>query len=108
MVRIVDVYEFLKSYPFNKVDEEIYLSIEDKFFNENSGSYRISIQKGIVNITRINEEKGIQCSIQQLSSICLGFKRPKALFDNQLIFGNEKDINKMERIIPIKIGRAHV
>jgi len=100
MARIVDVYEFLKNYPFNKVEEEINLCVEDEFYEENSSCYRITLQHGEVDIIKTNEIKGINCSIQQLTSICLGFKRPKNLYDNQLIFGDEKEIKKLENLIP--------
>lgn len=107
MARIVDVPTFLEAYPFQGHGEvlELSLAIQDDFFPENSGIYQLSCNGGNVNITRskMTETQGdIHCSIQQLTSMLIGFKRPLELYELGLITGKRTKIEQLERIVPSK------
>lgn len=105
MARIVDVFEFLKHYPFhNGGIEPLKLHVEDSFLPENNGIYQLT-QNGVeTNVTfaqdTYNNQEVIQCTIQNLTSIMMGYKRPMELYDLGLLIGEREQIEQLERIIP--------
>lgn len=107
MARIVDIHAFLKQFPFTSNHESITLHIEDTFFPENTGTYQLRQNGDATNITFINDKPtmraasaSIQCSVQKLTSMCLGYSRPMDLSETGLIEGEKSEIEKLERIIP--------
>ncbi|MFD1039122.1 enhanced intracellular survival protein Eis [Virgibacillus byunsanensis] len=103
MARIVDVFNFLKNYPFlNSEGKPVVLHIEDSFLPENSGTYQLT-QAGLetkVTTLKATNESGITCTIQTLTSIFLGYKRPIELYDIGFLQGGKKDIEQLEQLIP--------
>jgi len=105
MARIVDVLPFLEKYPFN-VDNNVsrlFLQITDDFFAVNNGLYQLIFDDNNVNVLREDQVAAsnvICCTIQQLTSLLLGFKRPLELYNLGLIKGNFEQINQLEHIIP--------
>lgn len=98
MARIVDVKAFLEEYPFLG-DSKLTLTVEDDFFPENSGSYRLGCGDGI-NVAYSDEP--IQCSIQVLTGMLLGYKRPSDYYQVGLLKGGEQAIEQLEELIPRK------
>lgn len=106
MARIVDTQAFLKQFPF-KVEQEVLstslsLFVVDAFFPENNGTYTLSQTDHDINVTQqVNEQaQGIRLSIQQLTVMMLGYKRPLALLDAGLIEGSRAEIELLEKLIP--------
>ena len=108
MARIVDVNAFLKQYvsQLRLKDISLPLYVLDDFVSENSGTYYLKevdgkmdviYQKGIV-----ENNKGISCNIQQLTTMFFGYKRPMELYQLGLIGGNNEDIKNLEELIPSK------
>ncbi|RKQ32282.1 GNAT family N-acetyltransferase [Oceanobacillus halophilus] len=107
MARIVDVSAFLNQYIYQNSTKSfsLLLRVEDTFFSDNSGDYILEQTNGQVHVTRAAETKNqvaIQCSIQQLTSMFFGYKRPRELYDMGLISGNSNDIDQLDQIIPYK------
>lgn len=104
MVRIVDAFEFLKQYRFTEVDGVVHVHIEDDFLPENNGTYQIRTENGQTTVTKTTshqvEDMDIQCSVQQLASICLGYKRPPALYEQGFINGDKEVITQLDKMIP--------
>jgi len=105
MARIVDVFGFLKAYPFiDGSAESVTLHVDDAFLPENNGVYQLSQFGPNTNITYLQptfrQESGIYCSVQQLTSMLMGYKRPFALYDAGLINGNSETIERLEKVIP--------
>lgn len=105
MGRIVDVYEFLKLYPFVNYGAtfSIELSVTDDFFQENTATYTISFHNGNLKVSKnknYTSKEAIHCSVQSLATLLLGFKRPKELYTIGMIEGQDADICKLEKIIP--------
>lgn len=105
MARIVDVQSFLEIYPFKASNHEVKFSIHvyDEFFPENSGIYQLTIVGSEVNIlydNKGNVSSDIQCTIQQLTSLFLGFKRPTELYNLGLMKGDFESISQLEQVIP--------
>src|SRR5699024_6001900 len=84
MARIVDVHTFLKQFPFTEGGEQITIHVKDDFFPENTGTYQLQLNGANTNVTFINGkhvQSGIHCSVQKLTSMCLGYIRPMELFE---------------------------
>ncbi|MFB4170032.1 enhanced intracellular survival protein Eis [Virgibacillus sp. JSM 102003] len=106
MARIVDILEFLKQYPFHNGDTQL-LSIHaaDSFLPENSGVYQLRQIGSETKVTHLLDGKpriqdGIHCTVQYLTSMLLGYKRPMELYHLGLIQGNQEQIEQLEQIIP--------
>ncbi|HLQ71021.1 MAG TPA: GNAT family N-acetyltransferase [Bacillota bacterium] len=106
MARIVDVHAFLKQFPFAKGEEQITLHVDDDFFPENTGTYHLHRNQEGTSVTFINGDKkqttGIHCSVQKLTSMCLGYIRPLTLLEMGLIQGRKSDVGKLDKIIPVQ------
>ncbi|WP_339230495.1 GNAT family N-acetyltransferase [Oceanobacillus sp. FSL K6-2867] len=107
MGRIVDVPNFLKSYPFNEdlPDATLLLHVKDHFLPENSGSYDINVEKGSIRIFRSDSDtyktEGIHCDVQQLTSILLGYRRSHELAKIGLIQADTNTLDILEKLIPV-------
>lgn len=103
MVRIVDVEAFLQQYPFREVEkmESFSITVEDEFFQENEGIYQISTKQEVVkNSGRTKRDWNINCSIQMLSMVMLGYKRPEELWDLGLISGDRQAVVLLDKLVP--------
>ncbi|MEC5425989.1 GNAT family N-acetyltransferase [Virgibacillus sp. C22-A2] len=111
MARIVDVENFLKQYPF-EINEDLarslplLLHIEDSFLPENSGVYELKYTNKGVSVTFLEDvdqcKAGIHCTIQLLTSLLLGYKRPMELYQAGLLQDELADIKRLEQLIPIQ------
>ncbi|GGJ98560.1 acetyltransferase [Lentibacillus kapialis] len=105
MARIVDVHAFLQAYPFIKeLTEAVTLHITDDFLPENNGDYQLSRTETGINVTcmpwNIRQDEGIDCSVQQLTSMLMGYKRPFELYAADLLRGRWEQVHQLENIIP--------
>jgi predicted acetyltransferase len=103
MARIVDVFSFLKQYPFRKSgqDRELMINVEDAFFPENNGAYKLTEDRTGVDVEKVlNDGTGIHCIVQLLTSMFLGYKRPLELYEADLIRGKVEEIEQLEELIP--------
>lgn len=101
MARIVDVWGFLNQYPLKKnvSPENVLIHVVDDFFPENSGTYLFGNE---VKIKKVTEDVayGVHCSVQLLTAMLLGYKRPSELYELDLIQGLPEEIKKLEQLIP--------
>ena len=107
MARIVDVPTFLNKYPFEKVpDLSLDLIVYDDFLPENSGVYVIKQMNGITEVffgeKAVEEEHTIHCTVQQLTALMFGYKRPLELSRAGLIEGDDEAMEQLEKLIPVK------
>ncbi|GAA0597233.1 GNAT family N-acetyltransferase [Virgibacillus siamensis] len=105
MARIVDVRRFLEQYPFQPVNNQPLpaLQVEDAFMPENNGTYQLMKSGDKTDVTCLKTSTGedaIQCTVQQLASMLMGYKRPMELYQTGLIFGSQKQLEILEQIIP--------
>ncbi|WP_413301521.1 GNAT family N-acetyltransferase [Bacillus sp. 1P10SD] len=106
MARIVDVEECLRKFEFNSETEPVFLHLEDTFAPWNNGSYLI----GHDQLKVFKEKNGSQCvqppkrgihlSINDLSAIIFGYKRPLELYQMGYLKGSEEEVQKLERMVP--------
>ncbi|WP_174615431.1 GNAT family N-acetyltransferase [Virgibacillus ihumii] len=103
MARIVDVQRFLEQYPFELSDHQVLpaLQIEDDFLSDNNGTYQLTRSgTGVSCLKTSTDRKTIQCTVQQLISMLMGYKRPTELYQTGLISGPPEQLQILENIVP--------
>ncbi|MDQ0198463.1 GNAT family N-acetyltransferase [Neobacillus ginsengisoli] len=106
MARLVDVEACLIKFPFLQENETIFIHLEDTFASWNNGSYligngEIRAFKGKTGSQCVHPpKKGIQLTINSLSAILFGYKRPMELYEMGYLKGLESEVEKLEKIIP--------
>ena len=105
MARIVDVEKFLETYPFDEPNFHIRFSIIDRLVDWHNGIYDISSTDWKVKITKVAQndkpEITLQMSIQTLTTMLLGYKRPKYLEKIERLKGKGETIAVLEDILPV-------
>jgi predicted acetyltransferase len=106
MTRIVDVESFMKQYDFewgNNVGEvTIHISDESAPWNEKT----IVFKEEAVHVmeceqSSMMEKEGLHITINALSALLFGYKRPLELFEMGAITGKIEDLKKLEKLIPL-------
>ncbi|WP_077324010.1 GNAT family N-acetyltransferase [Virgibacillus siamensis] len=103
MARIVDVHRFLEQFPFQPVESQSLpaLNVVDDFLPENTGTYQLTRSgTGITCLKSSNGQNEIQCNVQQLASMLMGYKRPMELHEAGLVSGDPEQVKILERIVP--------
>ncbi len=75
MVRVVDAYTFMQHYPWRKMEQPIYIEIEDPFCPWNEHLYKINID-GHVSILKeklVADEHMLKLSINLFSAMMVGY-----------------------------------
>ncbi|GAB3795631.1 GNAT family N-acetyltransferase [Virgibacillus kimchii] len=104
MARIVDVPAFLAKYPFQK-DARMVFQVEDTFFPENNGSYHVHVQHGETKVNQLQHDSGMQkvcCSIQVLTGMLLGYRRPVDYFMTGQLQTEWETIVELDSLVPKK------
>lgn len=104
MARIVDVETFLRQYTYTKQDGIMTLAVEDEFFPENTAVYKVTVSDGQArSVEKIDHtEEAIRCQVQYLSAMCLGYKRPRELLEEELITGSKEAVKQLDSMLPVK------
>lgn len=106
MGRIVDVENFLAAYPFETRAEQAALAIAvtDEYAPWNEAIYELQVNEKDVLVTKYKEPKTgqsvLSCSIQTLTAMLLGFKRPTALYQLQQLQGDQEAVQQLEACLP--------
>jgi len=96
MARVVDIPAFFQKYEWQADPAGIVLQVEDPVIKENNGIFALQEGKAAAS----SETVGIKLSINMLSAIVFGYKRPLVLWQAGLIDGPEEMIQKLEHSIP--------
>ncbi|NDI33985.1 GNAT family N-acetyltransferase [Chengkuizengella sediminis] len=112
MMRIVDVEQFLRAYPFyaSGVKQEFMITVKDEFAEWNDGLFDIQIdENGKARVNKVSfcaqhemVDHSIHCSIQTLSSLLSGYQSVETLFKLDKIKGPKEKIHEFEFLIPKK------
>ncbi|WP_020619726.1 GNAT family N-acetyltransferase [Paenibacillus daejeonensis] len=108
MGRIVDVESFLTTYPFAPTVEQgnVTIAVTDEYAPWNEGVYQIEFNENGHAVTKYNQpnavEAQISCSIQSLSAMMIGFKRPLELRELMQLQGDHQAIQFLEACISAK------
>lgn len=111
MARIVDVSRFLERYRFAGIGREeliIRLQIRDETAPWNEGTFELIIgEDGLACVQRLAEtsdlsgaDASVACSIQTLSTMLLGYKRPQFLYECGRLECDHEAVVLLERIVP--------
>lgn len=104
MVRIVDVEKFLTYCPFRwdlLNGEVVRLQVTDPFAPWNERAY--VLRDGEVHVEeqcKFDRKKGLQLSINALSTILFGYKRPQEMYELGFIEGSIEDTAMLEKLVP--------
>lgn len=107
MGRIVDVQDFLSSYPFQKGEEdcEVTFHVRDDFLEWNNNSFTVRIRAGRGEIVE-KEENGkglssyeIGLTVGTLTTLLLGYKRAPELFKLERIDASVEAIRRLDGLI---------
>lgn len=102
MGRIVDFSSFIADYPFKAdvIDREWRFSMTDPIMECNQGSFLLRISKeGKGEAVKISEKCTDKISIQTMTTMLMGYKRPDYLARIGRIESNEKTIDMLEDAI---------
>ncbi len=101
MVRIVDVESFLKQFAFNheKNSKELILRVTDQYAPWNEKAFLLK-NGSITVIEHRDYDKFLKLSINSLSTMMFGYKRPVELYEIGHIEGEENDLLLLEELIP--------
>lgn len=106
MGRIVDVESFLAAYPFETSTEQIALTIAvtDEYAPWNEAIYELKVNEKDALVTKYKEPKtgnpALSCSIQTLTALLLGFKRPSELWQLHQLQGDHAGVQQLEACVP--------
>lgn len=102
MARIVDFIAFIEDYPFksDETDREWRFTMTDPIMECNQGSFLLKISKdGKGKAIKLTEECPDQISIQTMTTMLMGYKRPDYLSKIGRIHADEKTIDMLEDAI---------
>lgn len=105
MARIVDAERFLEDYPFQLTDErlKLHFRVSDPIAAWNNGIFRVSWKNGKNVCQRLEDcapEKCVGLSIQTLTTMLMGYKRPTYLYNNDRIEVDYNLLKTLETLIP--------
>ncbi|MET3699100.1 predicted acetyltransferase [Bacillus oleivorans] len=103
MVRIVDVHEFLKSYPFQGQLEGLTLLVDDPFCEWNTGAYTFtkdSVTYRPLDSVQIQQEKGVWLEIGTLSAVMVNYRTPTFFRRHGKIKGSLEETKRLEAALP--------
>ena len=107
MARIVDVEKFLETYPFDEPNFHIRFTVADRLVEWNNGTYDIVSADWKVKISKVEqndcEDFTVKMTIQTLTTMLLGYKRPKYLEKIERVKGSGDTIAVLEDILPVGI-----
>lgn len=111
MARIVDAEAFISQYTFTSTGcaHEWTIQLTDPHALWNEGTFAIRVEAdGRAEVQRLSTahpqtdaENQLQCDIQTLTAMLLGYKRPTRLHQVGRLTGKASAIQHLERIIPI-------
>ena len=103
MARIVDFVGFMKEYRFKKSHNENRtwkFVLTDPMLEENQGTFCINIDKdGKANVEKINETCNDEISIQTMTTMLMGYKRPEYLYKIGRIKTDKKIVEMLENSV---------
>ncbi|MFD1671160.1 enhanced intracellular survival protein Eis [Agrilactobacillus yilanensis] len=103
MARIVDVKEFLKSYPFEKEGIDFYFDLTDPMAAWNNGIFSLHVaEDGQLEIGDLPRGERVQCDIQTLTTMLMSYQRPSYLAKIERLQASHRAIKNLERIIPVE------
>ncbi|MGY3777733.1 GNAT family N-acetyltransferase [Isobaculum melis] len=101
MARIVDVKQFLIDYPFEKVQGKLHFIVKDPLLTWNRGIFSVEIaEDGQVTIGEEETAHPIEVSIQMLTTMLMGYRRPAYLHKYDKISGAKNSLELLERMLP--------
>ena len=103
MARIVDVYEFLKAYPFETDGHAFHFDLTDPLADWNNGIFGVYWDdQGQVQVTNRPVGDRVECDIQTLTTMLMSYRRPSYLAKIERLKADRKTLKNLENIIPME------
>lgn len=101
MARIVDVEGFLGRYPFEERCEPFHFVVKDPVARWNRGAFSVGWNdEGKLEIGRERQGKAVRLSIQTLTALLMGYRRPEYFANIERLKTDQKTLHSLEDIIP--------
>ena len=108
MIRIVDVEEFLKVYPFNETTSPLYLNVTDKFAPWNQGIYEIHSHRVTKRTNEeVRRESCLEMDISSLSAYLAGYHDLNWYHYHKKARADKEVINKWDKAVPNESPRFY-
>ncbi|MBM6614771.1 GNAT family N-acetyltransferase [Desemzia sp. RIT804] len=100
MIRIVDVERFLRSYPFRKFDEPLYLNVRDKQADWNNKVFKIGQEGQVTIVKTLKNEEALSIDIGKMSALMMGYHSLDWYVFREEAEGSIKTIKQWEKALP--------
>lgn len=100
MIRIIDVERFLCSYPFEKIDEPLYLNVQDKQAEWNNQVFKIEHEGQVTIVKTPKNEAMLTMDIGKLSALMVGYHSLDWYVFRKEASGSDKTINQWSNALP--------
>ncbi len=107
MARIINVKEFIEEYPFQTQPEDlkIHFKVHDDIAPWNTGDFLVYWSNGETICEQVEDNQSInvvELSINTLSTMLMGYKRPTYLYDHEKIKTEFYMLTWLERLITVE------
>lgn len=103
MARIVDVFEFLRQYPFDEQGQPFHFVISDPMAEWNNGVFGVQwVDDGELEISHDSVGEAVTLDIQTLTTMLMSYRRPSYLATIERLQASPKAIRNLENIIPME------
>lgn len=107
MVRIVDVELFLKQFPFQTIEEPLYVKINDKQADWNNSIFKIEAKGQVEKVGSAEPDQLLEMEIGPFSAMMIGYHQLEWYCKNGCAFGVLKVISHWEQAIPREYPTHH-
>ena len=102
MARIVDVFEFLRQYPFEEAGKPFHFVVSDPMASWNNGIFGVQwVDDGELEISHDPLGPAVELDIQTLTTMLMSYRRPSYLSKIERLKADPKAIRNLENIIPM-------
>jgi predicted acetyltransferase len=102
MARIVDVFEFLRQYPFAEQGKPFHFVVHDPMATWNEGIFGVRwMENGEHEISHDPLGEAVELDIQTLTTMLMSYRRPSYLAQIERMTASAPAIRNLENIIPM-------
>ena len=101
MARIVDVKEFLATFPFKTSSEPFHFVVEDPIAEWNNGIFALNWDAdGTLSVSDQPLGRPVYLTIQTLTCLFMNYRRPNYLYRIERLKTDKATLNTLEKLLP--------
>lgn len=100
MIRVVDVEQFLKQYPFQKQSDALYIEITDNFATWNNHVFKIDLNGTVTKPKNVAPEKVLKMDIGSFSAMMVGYHDVNWYVKQEYAKAKERVSQQWEAAVP--------